>query len=710
MAGALPQIPGVPELEARSEALPTPYNEQRVTPEDLGSGKEIGNALENFGSTAGQLGAGVLEKQQAIAAKAKSDADATAFAQADADQQNVSNKLTTDFKQLQGANAHDAYQDTLQGFDDSANKIAAKLQPGPQRDSFVARAALHRDTLDTNLHAHLAQQNGVMRDQAFAANDAAATTGIANAAASLTVDGQAGVDALINRQLHIVQVRAHVYSGLDDRTADEQVSVEKKRLIGIAFTQMIGQAKSDDPVAARKALSIAQAYLDAHKAAPTGRTNEDGTLEMRGDIGADQAKDMAALAKAMKNGADSSVRAAQVVTDAIDPKTGATDPNKILTAISGSSDLAFIEGVQRRAAIHDSLVEKANAKDAKDLMTAGMLKDGPPDANGNPTKIIGPFSLSKVASDGTTAPILQRLTERDPKLAIGLQDLDLRETKIEAAEHNLASHDEAQKLKDASYDALGKVMVDIGSHRDEYKNASGDAYRQRLIKGEFGPMIGKDIDKAIGLFEADQKGAAGGRVSQTDVVDALRAAGIRNKDKQGNYIQPLTEATESWIASERAKTGGKTPDDMAVRKFLDGELAKGNVKGGGSLFGDSFETTRYDYEQESKPGGKWVGKEFVPSKPQTQDAPTPLLNLTPQDHPGKTRVVDQNGKFGWISNDKAEAAIASKRYSRAPPPGASAASAPEPVQSVQPEPSGPSVLDRAKAAYRSSVLAKPVKW
>jgi hypothetical protein len=150
MPGDIPQESPVPNVEPA--ALPTPYDQTQASPENFGGGAALG--AQQAGSDAEQI----ADRARAIANKS---ADDTARG---AGETLLTNQIISDvpgsggFRSLNGHDAQNAAQPTIEEFNKGIDKIAAGLQPGAQQLAFAPYALSLKSEAARYVNRHLAGQ------------------------------------------------------------------------------------------------------------------------------------------------------------------------------------------------------------------------------------------------------------------------------------------------------------------------------------------------------------------------------------------------------------------------------------------------------------------------------------------------------------------------------------------------------------------------
>lgn len=625
MGNQLPQIPGTPEPEVRSEAMPTPFDDNRITPDNMGLGNQIGNATEEAGKLTADYGA----QRQQMEQKAQNDADNTAVAKAVSASSNAMQDAfygTGDkpgFSALQGENAAKYSGKTLSDFDQQQQKIRATLASPAQQEKFDHFAQEHADGLRRLVNGHAARQVDEAHRAAEVAMQDANLRSIANTAADMNQDVSA-VHALIKQGAADVVGLAATRAGADDATMTDMrtryiAAAAQKALEGV--TSITSDSDADNAAAAARIKSITSAYGEQLGPAVAAKYN--------------------AIAKAAGDQASSSVKANKILEDASKDLTpGAAPGSKLKLPDAGKIQDALAAmpfGAERDRVtelVHRRAVEATAAVTEHASQIADQIRQlGDPNSTGRfimPKSAAG-LALMKQLHD-IDEPLLTALHKEamnEDAKQLSLMRLQNETTKAEAGL-------ELTKQKTASSAAAFTESQELQSRPEAYKDMSAQTY-VALVSKRHPEMLQNEQKQLMTQFD-QLKGKELGKFTIGDVNESMRGAGMSksNIDRDGELVRQLVQA---WIDSR----GDNTPNKTEVLAQINHELAMGSVIGGGIFFGDANDVRRYETETPGKGGGRYAGKEFVPKIPEVETArAAPAAPAKPPVAPGG--IVDVSSK------------------------------------------------------------------
>lgn len=610
----LPRIPVSPEPSAVSENLPTPYNNNRITPDEDGVWNQIGAAAQDAGKVTVQI----AQKQQEIADKAKNDADKTAVLQGDATAQVALKSATDNFSKLTGDDAHAAFDKTVTDYDKVIQDTAKSMQPDQAKAFLDNRAPLHKAALLESLNSHLVDQNAAMLDASEKANASAATNTVGDAASRIATDpnaSTAGIDNVIGQRLQMVDFRTH---GMPQDVRDQARATEQQRLVGVALNSMISQAHGDDPKAAAIALQKAQSYFEENKDV----------------LGEKQGKEFLEVVKAAKTITDVGARVAAFYSadDAILP-SGYVNAAKIhaetVAALKSGQpgSTKYIHDLLEGQEQIDKQQKDAYHQDFEQVFSAGQQKSGRP----------GVFKMpdgGAAASDGESILAkMNRLTKYAPELMRGLEDTEMQEVRRQLASARAESAQDAaeKKLtlatqKTASIQNAGKLLGEMRDNPDQWLDPSvtAAAFHAKMIGGVRDPSISDADASAPGIYrggftDPEQLALEKEWGAMKDRAALAKARGETAVDKVGEKIDKavggvpnllpaqmqalnwnLSQDVKGWLADQRRNK--IEPTGLDVEKHISSMLVRGTVTGastglfGTGLFSNKQNQTRLDFK------------------------------------------------------------------------------------------------------------------
>jgi hypothetical protein len=608
MGNQNPNIPGESGFSATSEGLPTPYDTNRVTPDNAGLGNQVGNALSDAGAVTAQIGA--IEK------KAKGDADMSAAV--DAQTQLIRGSQTkfygdgTDanpgFFSLEGQNAVAKSGGLVDSLEQDRQKIRDGLVNDEQKTAFDKLSIPHITSYREQVESYTQRQVKVAHQATYNASTETALQSVNNAARANDVDA---VNVAMDRQRKIVAAEASTRGVVGkipdpenpgqmiDNPAASAMQASWRKQATIAALQGFMSSDQPDDASSAAAAHLAQNFLNEHKA----------------DLGLDL-KQWSDSVTSLKNHVDASVTTNNLMNDAKDPVTNRIDWAKVQARLD-----KMPEGNQKYAVEKLALersIENSKFQDQRGAVIATQLA-----TLGDP-KNTGHF---RMPSTPAALALRARLNVLDPKALENLDALQVREDRQalanERAQRSTATFEqraEAAKLKAESITSSSNARVDLVDHPERYSGMTAEGY-QKLVNdpSQFGPMSAADQKVAVQKFIDAQKSPAGKLTDQL-VIDEMQAAGMKDKGKRAAAIAPISDSVQRWIDSERSHTN-KTPGETQIREQIQKRLARGTVPGGGRVYGDANDVSEYEWEQETKLGGRFVGKPFVPAGPPASSAP-----------------------------------------------------------------------------------------
>jgi|GEM_PF-4746731 len=649
MANQNPQIPGTPEPSATSEGLAPQYNNNRITPDNAGIGNQLANAATNVGNTTAQI----AQQQQAIADKAKGEADMTAAVAAQTSFIRSSQKQLygdgTDahpgFLSLEGAKAVPASKQTIDGMEEARQTLRGTLSNDEQKTAFDKLTIPHATSYQEQIESYTQRQVKAAHQATYNASTDNSLQAISNAARIGDVDS---VEDAIQRQRVIVAAEART-RGVD-KIPDPQ---NPGQMIDSPSIQaMQASWRKQATVAALQGFMASDNGDDDHSNALTAHIAQNFLNDHKDDLGP-ELKQWTDAVTGLKKHVDVSVDTNNLLNDAKDKTTGAIDWAKVQTGLNKMPEndhkYAVLELATRRAADNAKFVDQQGAVLANKIMAKGDPKN------------IGRF---RMPTDPEAQQWRAQLNAIDPKALVNLDALQMREDRAALLQERMLKNvataqekAEAATTKAASTTASASARVDLADHPDRYAGMTAEAY-QRLLNDptQFGPMSAPDQKKAVDKFlEVQNKNP--GRLNDQLVTDVMQSVGIKSKDKKAALLSPLSDSVQRWMDAERAKGTGHTPTETDIREQIKQRLAKGDVTGGGTLYGDKNDIYEIEYEQGAKPGGDYVGKPFVP-KNAAGVAPTEPVAKKPAPKPASAPPAPSNADtqraIEWLQNNQSD--------------------------------------------------------
>lgn len=608
MAQANPSIPGSPEPSVASEGLPAEMamNRNRVTPDNMGLGNVAGQGLEDAGKLAGQAAQ--------MQAKAENDADNSVAAKAVSAYGNATldafygdgtknaDGTPTGFNSVLGQDATKTSQKVL----DDNTTLRAKIRDGDgsqqypglanqaQKDRFDALAQSHTERLFGLVHGHAARQ----ADAANEANEKALIDTSLRTVATTAADQTQSIDqitAAITDGIHQAALPDIRMGSTDAVFADNR----NKYIANAAETAIKGalSSNSDNDQTSAVAASRAQAILDKY-----GAQMDPVTVKRYGD--------------AIKN-LSTNVNASQMANKLID---GAK--------ISEDGDGGYTRGPLNAKKLYDSIdampegslkdatfklvTERAVAQSkAQDAMADGLRKQFEALGTGDDNRFHMPTGPAAAA-------LREQLKALDPDAITHFDQLEVREdrqaladAKAATAAATMTDKAEAQLYKNQSTAAALTARADFADHPDKYDGMTADAYKRMLNDpSKFGSMSFKDQQAVFNRF-LDAQNKTAGKLNDRLISDAMDEAKLTDKNARKQLLDPISKSVQTWIDDERKKGTGHVPTESAIRDQISKRLAKGDVTGGGHLFGDANDVYEIQWEIAHGKGGRYNGKPFV---------------------------------------------------------------------------------------------------
>ena len=635
MAQALPSIPGIPEPSAQSEGMPTPYDNNRVTPDNEGIGNQIGQGLESAGKVAAQ----VAQIQQ----KAATDANNSAAAKATADYGNQTldafygDGKTPGFNSVQGENAPKLSQKVLDDNAKARNKIRDGLANEDQQTKFDKLSQEHADSLYRLVHGHAARQVEAAHEQNEQALTDMSLRGVATAAADHSQSiGQ--VQKLISDATH-ASMLGDSRRGVDDATMTDN---RDKFIAKAAETALKGalSSSSDDPTTSAQSAERAKAILAQYgdKLDPTVAKKYGDAIKAL-SLGVDADKKASEMMEAAKRSPAPSGPLVFRDGKYFDEKTG----EEVKVKSTTSQD--FNQGAMGRVGSLNSETTQTVREDvvsdrpdgprlwaALNAMPEGPLKDATMKlvtertveaARARAALATGlhdqlaqlgqrPDGSFRMPDGPAAAALKAQLHDLDPDALTKLYDRanseDMRRLNLERAERNIDDREAKSRLKAAalrSQQAAIGVQMDWVDHPEVYAGKS-----EQDIDASLPPdMDPKDRRGTIGAFTkwkgAQQKGV---KDELTIAAEVVASSGIRNetpaqKEKFKQALGGVQLGLRSWAAKQISATG-KAPTEDELQEHAKSLLKTVKLPNSG-IFGSNIgrtEEPQWQYDQDLAAG------------------------------------------------------------------------------------------------------------
>jgi hypothetical protein len=619
MGNQNPNIPQSPEPSATSEGQPTPYDGNRVTPDNMGIGNQIGNGVSDAGQLAGQYAQ--IQK--------KAEGDANMAAAVDLQTQYIRGRQTklygdgTDanpgFFSLEGQNAIAKSGDVLNGLEADRQKLRAGAANEDQKTAFDKLTIPHVTSYREQIESYTNKQVRVAHQAVYNGSNDTALDAIGNAARTGMVDD---VNTALDRQRKIigaealtrgigqpVQDPADPTKTIPNPAAAQMQAAWKQKAVTAALQGFMSGNSTDDTENAAAA-HLAQGFLNEHK----------------DDLDPASLKQWTDSVKSLATHVDASATTNKLLTDATDSATHRIDWNKVQPAID-----ALPEGEKKYAvekmALERSLVSSKFQDQRGHILANQIATLGDPNNTGQFKMPAGPQAEQMRA----------QLNAADPTLLRNLDTMqnneELRALRQEKIQRGLATQQEKAEQRDAvnsSRTAALNARGDLSDNPDKYSGMTSEAFQSLLRDPEKfgGYMSPKDQGIVFQKF-LDAKKQPPGKLSDQTIRDQLQGAGIKDKTKQNEATGIIGDAVQKWMDNER-QTTGKPPSQSAIIDQIKGHLQKGDVPGGGRIYGDANDVFEYQWTQEHKPGGRFESNSFNAKQGSAPAAPVAAATTPPE--------------------------------------------------------------------------------
>jgi hypothetical protein len=618
MGNQNPNIPQSPEPSATSEGLPTPYDNNRVTPDNMGLGNQIASAVTDAGQLAGQYAQ--------IQKKAEGDANMAAAVDLQTQYKRAhQTKIYGDgtdanpgFLSLEGQSAITKSGDVLDSLETDRQKLRATAANEDQKTAFDKLTIPEVTGYREQIESYTNKQVKVAHQAVYNGSNDTALDAIGNAARIGDVES---VNAALDRQRKIIGAEA-LTRGIGQPVQDPadptktipnpaaaqmQAAWKQKAVTAALHGFMSGNSDNDQDNAT--AAHLAQTFLNEHK----------------DDLDPASLKQWTESVKSLTTHVDASATTNKLLADATDPATHRIDWNKVQPAID-----AMPEGEKKYAVLKLALERSLLAsrfQDQRGHVLANQLA-----TLGDPNNT-GQFRMPDTA---TAKDLRAQLNAADPTLLRNLDTMqnneELRALRQEKIQRGIATQQDKADQRDAvnaSRTAALNARGDLADNPDKYSGMTSDAFQSLLRDPEKfgGYMSPKDQGIVFQKF-LDAKKQPPGKLSDQTIRDQLQAAGIKDKTKQDEATGIIGDAVQKWMDAERA-SAGKPPSQSAIIEQINSHLIKGTVPNGGRVYGDANDVFEYQWEQGAKPGGNYEGKTFRG----TGGAVEPAANTPPRAAP-----------------------------------------------------------------------------
>ncbi len=596
--GSNDNIPGAnPSPAGQPNPLPTPFNGNRASPEEFGSG--AGDELKAQGHQEQQVSTALQERHNFAV-------DEAAITQAYGLVADKIRNPQTGFASLRGNDALQKLGETRQDFADSMSQIRAGLSEAQGKRIGYRLDRIEKDGV-YDAESWAKQQGNVAGEAAFRGAELAAGDRLAQKAGDPTTSVESLQETL--RDLAATGVsRAKFRYG--ESASPDAIQGEVISTVGNAVPKAMSEAiaaatEAGDPSHAQKALDLFEKYLGVHARLATATVARMTTQKTVTDAAEN------IIGTEMRN-PDTAVAL---------PGGGVVarlNPDRIAAAVRaippGPNREAIVEAINKRV---KSVQEGWKATVEQQVSLA--------EQEGDPGHV-GKFSMDD-------------LHHANPQRQEWLFSHDEKALRALAASSDTAASRQAIQTSREVSSFVESQIVDKANRR-KLLETSPEAFRKMLLDGtDFegteldAPIIGPHRSHLVSVYTQARKDAGANQLDEKPSVtvhDAItRAADFdpdKIKDLSSSYYNALLDKANTFIGQHKGAV-----DTPTLAKYVDQELAKGSIPHTGFIFRDKMRRI----EAQSR-AVEYQGKSFEPDTPAGGEAellqPGNVERETPPDH------------------------------------------------------------------------------